>query len=388
MGRGAPGAPTEAREDPLDQPVHGRGIVGEPDLRDQRVAVGHLHGDSPMQQLPLGVEAAAPGRAEVHDELGGVEASGRVIPGSGDEQAGGTQPVAVAPATNGIIASSAARPSRLARNARDASMLARIAPDGLVVCVASNARWSRSASIRSVLRQDEGRLAEGGQHLVRAGDHRVGAGLEGVVWVPGGEAQVGSPRLVHHDGDAVLVGAARDGRKVRERALVAGLGAQQGHGLGMRSQGSPHGRRVQAQWGARDRVGPHLDPDRSQTSQHQPGQDAAVGVACHQHHVPGLSERSGTGPGSRGWIPPSRTGTGRLPRGPRRSRSASTSTPPVSFTVSSPPYRGTSGSRSRPEVRMEAICTTLVARNRERSRIRLHEPPPRPHQRRVVHPVR
>ncbi len=30
-------------------------------------------------------------------------------------------------------------------------MLARIAPDGLVVCVASNARWSRSASIRSVL---------------------------------------------------------------------------------------------------------------------------------------------------------------------------------------------------------------------------------------------
>ena len=138
-------------------------------------------------------------------------------------------------------------------------------------------------------------------------------------------------------------------------------------GLG---EGAPHGLGVETERGAGDWVGHDLDPDRPQPRQHEPGQDAAVRVARDQHHVPGLPDASGTGPDSRAWIHPSRTGTRRLPRGRAAQSLGLPQHSPGQLDGVEPAVEGHVGVKEPTEVGVQQVPPALVPRDRERARDR------------------
>ena len=220
--------------------------------------------------------------------------------------------------------------------ARAASMLARIAPDGLVVAVASMPASKRARPIRRVRASTMAPCENGGQRLVRAGHEGVGPGRDRVRRQRRVEPEVGAPRRVDDERDAVPVRHRRQARHVTDRADVGRVADE--HRSGVRGAGEG---RLEGGGGHPDGqavvgvdLGPHphrLEPGRAR------GRAASSGAACGPRR-PGRrgGPRRARAPGCRGSSRRPRTGRGRRPRAGRPAPRPRRATPRASFIVSRP----------------------------------------------------
>ena len=139
--------------------------------------------------------------------------------------------------------------------------------------------------------RDDRRLRVGGQRLVGAGDHEVGARLQCMRRVGRVEAEVRAPCLVDDHRNVSPMGRVDDRCEVGQRAHVARLDQEDPDRFGMVGQRCRHsvGRDADGQ------SGPCVDlggkPDRLQPGEDQPGQRAAMRGAADQHGVAGTPDR-------------------------------------------------------------------------------------------------
>ena len=308
-------------------------------MRHHRVAIGHLDaGSRPLQLPPRAPARSAPRRSGAARAWPGRSAPAGTRPGPASRQPGpaqrGTQPRG----RRRRARLEQAAPAGSASRARDTSMLARIAPAGLDVWAASNARSSRSRVEPLGLAATTRCLAERGQRLVCAHDHRVGTRSERMRRVAVGEAEVRAPGLVDHDRDVAPVSAAATvGDVARSYRGSSGSTHSTATAVGVLGERRARERPATVPAGTPGPGRSLRDPHRSQPGEDQPENGASVRRPGHEHGVPGLPQREHER------LVGVRRAAGRVPapvrtpelarRGARRARV----TPPVSLTVSRPP---------------------------------------------------
>ena len=238
-------------------------------------------------------------------------------------------------ATASMTGPSRASPSRSSR-ARAASMLARMAPDGLVVAVASTAASNRARPIRRLRASTSAPCDQAGRALWALVTRASAPGGERVRRQGGVEPEVGAPRGIDDERDAVPVRHRGQAAHVADRADVGRVADEDGPGVGRLGEGGLEGRGRDTDREPVGGVDLRPEPDRFEAGQHQPEEHRAVQGAGHDDPVARAGRRRAPGPGCRASSRRPRTGRGRLPTAAAARGSASATTPRASFIVSRP----------------------------------------------------
>ena len=258
-------------QESVDQRAQGRDGVGQGRDGDDEVPLGGLDGQPRRKQVGLDGDAVGPGAGEEEDQLERVD--GRPV--EHDQAVDGGQPTPRLAhggdrvAEQGRAVALEERPRRVGAG-QDRARLAR------------RWRWPltpasrRAGSSRTVRASSKGRLAPGGQRLVRADDQHVGTELERMPRQVGVEAEVRRPRRVDDQRDVVVVRRGREAGNVADRADVprVALRARPVRRERASASATVAGRDAERQPAGRVDLGPY--PDGFEARQDQAEQHRAV----------------------------------------------------------------------------------------------------------------